>query len=52
MSFSLRAAGHKGLGFAYNVENPICSLVTCKLCNSIIFINAESYLCGSLLLKC
>lgn len=52
MSLSPSAAAHVGLGFACNVENSVCSPVTFKLCNLIVFINAVNYLRGSLLLKC
>lgn len=43
ISLSLLAAEDVGLGFACNVENSACSPVTCKLCNLIVFIMAESY---------
>lgn len=49
---SLNAPQHIGLGFACNVENSVYSPVTSKLCNLVVFINAENYLCGNLLLKC
>lgn len=43
ISLCLFAAEDVGLGFAYNMENSACSPVTCKLCNLIVFIIAESY---------
>lgn len=42
VSFSFSAAEHLGLGFACNVENSVCSPVTCKLCNLVVFINIET----------
>lgn len=47
----MSAAGHIWPGFTYNVENSASSPVTCKLCSLIVVINAENYLCGSLLLE-
>lgn len=42
IGLSLSAAEDVVLVFAYDVENSACSPVTCKLCNLIVFIAAES----------